>query len=128
MTVKEFLQDFLLILPPGSALLAQKRGYKMKVFALLFSVLLTGSLFPQIASAEVTRGAMLANSCAACHGTDGRGSKRIPRLNDLDSADMVELMQGFKEEGADATIMGRHARGYTDEEIKLIAKHFASKK
>ena len=77
------------------------------------------------ARAEVSRGAMLANSCAGCHGTDGRGSKRIPRLNDLEPADIIELMQGFKEGPQGSTIMHRHAPGYTDEEIKLIAEYLS---
>lgn len=75
--------------------------------------------------AEVTRGEMLANSCAACHGTDGQGSKRIPRINDLGVADTIELMKSFKEGGGGGTVMNRHAPGYTDEEIRLIAEHFA---
>ena len=78
--------------------------------------------------AEVTRGAMLANSCAGCHGPDGRGSKRIPRLNDLESADIVELMLDFKEGPNGSTIMNRHAPGYTDEEIKLLADHMSKSK
>lgn len=75
--------------------------------------------------AEVTRGEMLANSCAACHGTDGSGSKRIPRINDLGVSDTIELMKSFKEGGGGGTVMNRHATGYTDEEIRLIAEHFA---
>jgi sulfide dehydrogenase cytochrome subunit len=80
------------------------------------------------ASGGVTRGAMLANSCSACHGTDGQGSGRIPRINGFSKKDMVEMMQDFRTGKEQVTIMNRHAKGYTDEEVSLIADYFAGLK
>ena len=71
---------------------------------------------------------MLANSCSACHGTDGRGSGRIPRINDFSKQDLVEEMQEFRSGEEKTTIMDRHAKGYTDEEVGMIADHFAGMK
>jgi sulfide dehydrogenase cytochrome subunit len=92
---------------------------------LSFSFIATCLSFPA-AQAEVTRGEMLANSCTACHGTDGQGSKRIPRINNLDVADTIELMKSFKQGGGGGSVMTLLAPGYTDEEIRLIAEYFAN--
>lgn len=96
---------------------------RLRTFSPLFLFAVCWLVLPA-SNAEVSRGAMLANSCAGCHGTDGRGSKRIPRINDLGVADTIELMKSFKEGGGGGTIMNRHASGYSDEDIRLIAEHF----
>lgn len=70
------------------------------------------------------RSAILANPCAGCHGTDGASPGSIPTLNDLESRDIKEAMMEFKSGERKSSIMGRIAKGYTDEEIALIAKHF----
>ncbi|HSH29121.1 MAG TPA: c-type cytochrome [Thiohalobacter sp.] len=73
---------------------------------------------------ELTRGAMLANSCAGCHGTDGHSPGAIPSIADK-STDFVETaLQEFRSGARHGTVMGRHARAYTDEEIRLIAEFF----
>lgn len=75
--------------------------------------------------AEITQGAMLSNSCAACHGTDGNSPGDIPTLHGK-SADFIErALKGFRSGERDSTVMGRHATGYTDEEIAQIAEYFA---
>jgi sulfide dehydrogenase cytochrome subunit len=77
------------------------------------------------ADGGVSRGALLASMCNTCHGADGSGSKSIPALNELDADELVETMKAFQAGEEDATIMDRHAGGYSDEEIKAIADHFA---
>lgn len=77
------------------------------------------------ADAGVSRGALLAAMCNTCHGTDGSGSKSIPALNELDADELVETMKAFQAEEEDATIMNRHATGYSDEELQAIAEHYA---
>jgi sulfide dehydrogenase cytochrome subunit len=76
-------------------------------------------------AAGISRAAMLANSCAACHGPDGRGAKKIPKLKGLDAKDIIETMKGFQTGEEKSTVMDRHAKGYTDQEIKLMANYFA---
>jgi len=72
------------------------------------------------------RGAILANPCAGCHGTDGMSPGSIPTLDDLDAEEIKEELMEFKSDKKKGTIMNRIAKGYTDEEIDLIAKHFGS--
>lgn len=76
----------------------------------------------------ITKGAMLSITCAGCHGTDGKSTGAIPSIAGK-SADYIEkAMLDFKAEKRPSTVMSRHAKGYSDEEIKLIAEYFASKK
>jgi len=75
----------------------------------------------------VEQGELLASMCVTCHGPDGRGSKKIPKLKGLEMSDIVESMKGFKTGEESSTIMDRHAKGYTDKEIQLMAEYFATK-
>lgn len=72
----------------------------------------------------------LAATCANCHGTQGQGVKdgTVPRLAGMNSDYLSEQMQAFKSGARTATIMHQLAKGYTDEQIKLMAAYFASQK
>ena len=72
----------------------------------------------------------LANSCAGCHGVDGNSvGPATPTLAGVSSEYFTEAMLNYKDpEGRYSTIMGRIAKGYTDEEIKLMAGYFAKQK
>ena len=73
----------------------------------------------------VSRGALLASMCNTCHGPDGSGAKSAAALNDLDAEELVETMQAFQSGEEESTIMGRHATGYSEDEIKALAAHYA---
>ena len=77
-------------------------------------------------AAEITRGVMLSNSCAACHGTDGKSPGEIPGIYGKSSEFISQALLDFREGKRPATVMGRHASGYSDEEIQLIAEYFSS--
>lgn len=80
-----------------------------------------------VCSAEITRAVMLSNSCAACHGTDGRSPGEIPSINGKSAEFLSQALHDFREGKRPATVMGRHASGYSDEEIRLIADYFSSR-
>ncbi|GGJ11006.1 c-type cytochrome [Neoroseomonas lacus] len=69
---------------------------------------------------------LLAGACQGCHGVAGQGSHGIPQIKDAQSrAEFVALMQAFRANQREATVMGRITRGYTDEQITVLATHFA---
>lgn len=76
-------------------------------------------------SAELTRGAMLSISCGGCHGTDGNSPGSIPSIAAKPANFIETALKEFGSGKRHSTVMGRHAKGYTDEEIKLIAEYFA---
>lgn len=75
---------------------------------------------------EITRGVMLSNSCAACHGTDGKSPGAIPSIYGKSAEYISQALLEFREGKRPASVMGRHASGYSDEEIQLIAEYFSS--
>ena len=98
--------------------------YKIHLQMLIFLGLL---IFGNIAQAAgVTQGAMLSNSCSACHGTDGKSPGSIPSIYGKSASFISQALKEFRDGSRPSTVMGRHATGYTDKEIQLIADHFSS--
>lgn len=70
------------------------------------------------------RGEVLSLSCSTCHGTDGKSVGIIPSFFGRSSEYIEMALKAFKSGARPSTVMGRHARGYSDEEIRLIAEYF----
>ncbi len=101
----------------------------MKRSTLLQTALLTCSLSFSVASFASASGAMLGNTCAGCHGTNGvSNGPASPSIAGFDYDYLVEAMKAFKEDERRTTIMSRIAKGYSDEEIEAMSKFFAEKK
>ena len=81
----------------------------------------------QVQADEISRATMLSISCAGCHGTDGKSSGSIPTIGGKSSAFIATALREFSSGERAGTVMGRHATGYTDEEIQLIADYFAGR-
>ncbi len=72
---------------------------------------------------------MLANTCAGCHGTYGASSgPATPSIGGISTEYFVETMQGYKSGEINSTIMGRIAKGYSDEEFAAMAEYFGKQK
>jgi sulfide dehydrogenase cytochrome subunit len=77
-------------------------------------------------SAEPT-GQMLADTCAGCHGTDGKSNgPAAPSIAGISSAYLVDSMNQFKSGERASTIMGRIAKGYTEEQYAAMGEVFAA--
>ncbi len=72
------------------------------------------------------RGQILALSCASCHGTDGKSVGILPGFYGKSASYLKTALMEFKNDERYSTVMGRHSKGYTDEEIDLIAEYFGS--
>jgi len=98
-------------------------------FAVIVAIFTALIVFPAVIKAEgISQGAMLANSCAGCHGTDGKSPGSIPSIAGKTPQFIQEALMGFRDGSRPSTVMGRHANGYSDEEIKLIADFFSTSK
>ena len=93
-----------------------------KILLSLFIIPVT--LLPNLVSATPDRGTLLSMSCAACHGTDGKSPGAMPSLYGKSSKYIETSMLNFLHGKREGTVMNRIAKGYTEEEIKLIADHF----
>jgi len=70
----------------------------------------------------------LAASCAACHGSQGNSVGGTSVLAGLDAEHFVLQMMAFRNGSRSATVMHRHAKGLTVEEINDLAVYFAQQK
>lgn len=68
---------------------------------------------------------VLASSCAACHGTNGNSVGGTPVLAGLNAEHFISQMQAFKSGERPSTVMHRHAKGLTQQEIVELADHFS---
>ncbi|MBF0349054.1 MAG: cytochrome c4 [Magnetococcales bacterium] len=104
---------------------------KVHMLALVSGIMAGGFLLSSTASAAEAgaTAAMLANTCAGCHGTDGiSGGPAMPTIAGLPANYLKTIMGEFKDGTRPSTIMGRLAKGYTTEEIALISDFFSKKK
>jgi len=68
----------------------------------------------------------LAATCAPCSTTDGRSvTKEVASLAGLPRDRVGSQMRAFRDGTRPATIMQQIARGYSDEQIELIADYFS---
>ncbi len=98
-----------------------------KVLTYMTPIALVAALVATSVSAEPTTQPstqLLADSCAACHGTDGNSPGSIDKLDDMDIDKFLEKMKQYKYEDGKGRIMGPITRGISDDQIEALAKHF----
>lgn len=66
------------------------------------------------------------SNCYSCHGTDGRSAGAIPSLTGMTAEQAKAMLMGFKTGALPATVMTRHAKGYTDAELEAIANYIGT--
>ncbi|HHQ42642.1 MAG TPA: c-type cytochrome [Chromatiales bacterium] len=74
---------------------------------------------------DISRGEILSMSCFACHGTDGRSASDIPPIYGIPADVLYHRLKAFKEGKTLSTVMGRHAAGYSDADLRAIADYLA---
>ena len=86
--------------------------------------LLLGTGLAQAQDANLGRN--LAATCANCHGTNGHARGDMKALAGVPAEKIAAMLADFKSGAQPATIMHQIAKGYTDEQIRLIATFFAA--
>jgi cytochrome subunit of sulfide dehydrogenase len=67
----------------------------------------------------------LASACASCHGTNGKSVAEVPSLAGIPASVTIQKMKDYRDGKLTATIMHQLAKGYTDEQVALIADYYA---
>ncbi|MCF6219008.1 MAG: c-type cytochrome [Gammaproteobacteria bacterium] len=70
----------------------------------------------------------LAFPCMACHGPEGKSQGDIPALNGRSFEYLQSNLQAFKQRQRRGVIMNRIIRGYSDEQIEILARYFSALK
>lgn len=70
----------------------------------------------------------LAATCAHCHGTDGRAveGEALIRLAGQSREYLLTQLLAFRTGDRKATIMHQITRGYSEEQLELVAAYFAA--
>lgn len=72
-------------------------------------------------------GRRLAATCAGCHGTNGVPAPgTLPALAGQSAASLATALREFKAGTRPATVMHQIAKGYSDEQIALLAAYFSA--
>ena len=77
------------------------------------------------AAVEAPPGAM---SCSGCHPAAKGADTAVPRLTGRNPADISAAMLAFKSGQTSSTVMGRIAKGFSEQEISAIAAWYAAQK
>ncbi len=70
----------------------------------------------------------LAATCANCHGTNGLARGDMKPLAGQSAEKILAAIADYKSGAQPATIMHQISKGYTDDQLRLIAGYFAAQK
>lgn len=97
-----------------------------KQTALVLGLLLT---WPVVSPAQfvANEARLLASNCFQCHGTNGKDGS-FDALAGESKKDALNELNEFRKKAANSNIMIPHARGYTSQQLNLIADYFSKQK
>ncbi len=87
-------------------------------------ILLGASTLVQAQDPNLARN--LAATCANCHGSNGQARGDMKPLAGMAAERIVAMLADYKSGTQPATIMHQISKGYTDEQLKLVAAYFAA--
>lgn len=93
---------------------------------LIAGLIVAGTLGVALSAHADPRTRFMAANCSYCHGPDGKSHGAIPNLAGMEPGYFVQQMKAFRDGTRPATVMKKHANGYTDAEFEAMAKYFAS--
>lgn len=94
-------------------------------FALALNVAAHAASQPPAAT-PIATGKMLGDTCASCHGTQGKSfDEYMPSLAGIDRQQFIRAMQDYRADRRVSVVMNRIAKGYTDAEIEAMAEYFS---
>ncbi|MBI5718124.1 MAG: c-type cytochrome [Burkholderiales bacterium] len=68
----------------------------------------------------------LAATCANCHGTNGNARGDMKPLAGMPADKLLAMLADFRSGNQPATIMHQISKGYSEEQLKLVAAYFAA--
>jgi len=96
--------------------------------AAYFSGLPAGSAGSKADAATLDKGKAGYDNCAGCHGDNGEGSKKGPRLAGQNTAYLVKRMGDYKSGAADNKAMKSFASDMSDADVSAVSEYLSSLK
>ena len=97
---------------------------KMRV-TLLAAAFIGGGLALPTSAQDADLGRNLAATCVTCHGKNASGTGT---LDGRPKSQIVQTMKDFKSGARPATLMHQLSKGYTEQQVELIAQYFSQQK
>lgn len=94
-------------------------------FLLLGACIFLPQFIYSTAASAAPTAEMMANTCAMCHGTDGKAVGKMEKLYGKRADKIEDELFEMKEENK-GRVMAPLMKAYTDEQIRMIAKYFES--
>jgi cytochrome c553 len=69
-----------------------------------------------------------AAACTGCHAVNPAAETPVPKINGQKAEELFAAMVAFRTGAKPSTVMGRIAKGYTDEEMRPITNWLATQK
>lgn len=95
------------------------------VLATALIVLFAPRTEAQQRTAAIDSTAFAAQTCNVCHGSASYTSPTMPPIHGADATAIYRALIDFKTDKRPYTIMGRIARGYSDEQLKALADYLS---
>ena len=99
-------------------------------FGLAFGLAFAAASLPAIVAAQTppapVSGRVLIATCTGCHGQNGKSAGSIPVLAGQNETQIRQAMLYYKNDRRAGTMMNRHAKGFSDDEIGAIAREIAA--
>ncbi len=92
---------------------------------LLVALACVGSL-SFAADYDPVKGEMLSLSCFACHGTDGKSVAITPYIAGMGKTTLYQVLLEYKNGTRTGTMMPKHVKGFSDEELMQVAEYFSN--
>jgi sulfide dehydrogenase cytochrome subunit len=99
------------------------RDHRIMLTRAALAVLLTISPVAAFAASAPPPGAA---ACSGCHPAGTKVDSPVPRLAGRSAADIAAAMKAFRSGERSGTVMGRIAKGFSDDEVQAIAAWYAA--
>lgn len=100
----------------------------MKALSASFPALVFAALISCSGAAFAAEPPVGASSCSGCHASGAAAETPVPKINGRKADEIMTAMAAFRDGSKPSTVMGRIAKGYTDDELKPIAAWLAAQK
>lgn len=74
---------------------------------------------------DAAKGEMLSLTCTSCHGIDGKSIMTTPSIAGLSKTGMYTTLLDYKYGRRAGTMMDKHVKGFTDEELEQVSYYFS---